>query len=360
VQRRVAERAEALRAEGLRPIVIWPVGRRDGVGRDCVLGDGPEGGTPNLRFGIPEELPQLAALLKKDRPIRAEVHHLIGHDHGLLGLFTQLKIPYEAVIHDYSWFCPRINLVGEGNRYCGEPDLAGCEACIADLGTTNDEDTRPTELVQRSTAELVGAARIIVPSQDVAVRMVRHFAGIIPQVEHWENDAALPPASLYPLIDGEIRICLVGAIGIEKGYDVVLACARDAAERKLPLAFRLVGHSRDDHRLLATGKVHITGRYDEHEVVELVRAQSAQLAWLSSLWPETWCYTLTHAWNAGLYTVAFDIGTPAARIRQTGRGWLVPLGMPPSALNLQFMRMAQQAVAAHLPANAPVGELVAQ
>lgn len=87
----------------------------------------------------------VSALLKKDRPIRAEVHHLVGHDHALLGLFTQLKIPYEVVIHDYSWFCPRINLVGEGNRYCGEPDLAGCEACITDLGTTNDEDTRPTE-----------------------------------------------------------------------------------------------------------------------------------------------------------------------------------------------------------------------
>ena len=44
VQRHVAERAAALRAEGKRPIVLWPVESRQGEGRDCVLGNGPEGG----------------------------------------------------------------------------------------------------------------------------------------------------------------------------------------------------------------------------------------------------------------------------------------------------------------------------
>ena len=46
VQRRVAERAAALRAEGVRPIVLWPAGSRVGGGRDCVLWEtvprGPE------------------------------------------------------------------------------------------------------------------------------------------------------------------------------------------------------------------------------------------------------------------------------------------------------------------------------
>lgn len=348
VQRRVAERAQALRSEGLRPIVIWPVGRRGDTGHDCVLGDGPEGGTPNLRFHVPEELSQLARLLKADRPIRAEVHHLIGHDHAILDLFTQLQIPYEVVIHDYSWLCPRINLVGTEHRYCGEPDVGHCESCIDDAGTTNDEDTRPTMLRQRSTAELSGASGIVVPSQDVATRIRRHFPLTAPRIDPWENDQDIHVPEFPPGRDDEVRVCVIGAIGIEKGYDVLLACARDAAERKLPVAFRLVGYSCGDGRLLATGKVHITGRYDEHEAVSLIQAQGAQLAWLPSIWPETWCYTLTQAWNGGLNTVAFDIGTPAERIRQWGRGWLFPLGIPPAALNNQFMRLALSLVPAHL------------
>ena len=136
VQRRVAERAAALRAEGFRPIVLWPVASRIGGGRDCVLGNGPEGGTPSLRFAIPDELKLLARFLKADRPLRAEVHHLIGHDQRLLDLFRLLEVPYEIVIHDYSWICPRINLVGPLRRYCGEPDVAECDVCIADAGST--------------------------------------------------------------------------------------------------------------------------------------------------------------------------------------------------------------------------------
>jgi GT2 family glycosyltransferase len=340
VQRRVAERAATLRSEGQCPIVLWPVASRVGEGRDCMLGNGPEGGTPNLRFSIPSELKLLARFLKADHPIRAEVHSLIGHDHRLLDLFRYLGIPYHAIIHDYSWFCPRINLVGPTRRYCGEPDVTECEACVADSGTTNDEDIRPRALGERSANELASASRIVVPSKDAGTRMRRHFLGVTPEVIPWEDDTALPPPVLVePAPDGVHRICVVGAISIEKGYDLLLGCARDAVNRKLKLQFHLVGYSCDDDRLIATGCVQMTGRYHEHEAVRLIRAQQAQLAWLPSLWPETWCYSLTQAWQAGLNVAAFDIGAQAERIQRTGRGWLLPLGLPASALNNRLLEL---------------------
>ena len=334
VQRHVAARAAALRAEGLHPIVLWPVASRNGEGRDCVLGNGIEGGTPNMRFSIPAELDLLAGILKADRPVRAEVHHMIGHDHRLLELFDRLDIRYEMIIHDYSWLCPRINLIGANKRYCGEPDITGCEACVADAGHKNDETTSPRALRDRSYNEMVKASAVVVASSDVAIRIKRHFPQVEPRVVRWEDDAALPPANpAPPSVDGIRRVCVVGGIGIEKGYEILLACARDAANRQLKLRFMLVGHSCDDARLEATGNVHITGRYGEHDAVRLIRQQGAQLAWLPSLWPETWSYTLTHAWYAGLNVLAFDIGTPAERIRRTERGWLCPLGISPQALN---------------------------
>jgi glycosyltransferase involved in cell wall biosynthesis len=118
---------------------------------------------------------------------------------------------------------------------------------------------------------------------------------------------------------------VIGGIGIEKGYETLLACARDAAVRRLPLFFCVVGHTLDDEALLATGCVSITGEYGEAEAISLIRAQQGQVAWLPSLWPETWSYTVTLAWRAGLDVVAYDIGVPADRIRATGRGWLLPL-----------------------------------
>jgi glycosyltransferase involved in cell wall biosynthesis len=177
-----------------------------------------------------------------------------------------------------------------------------------------------------------------VSTEDVAARIKRHFPFTRPKIVNWEDDSLLPPAGPSPLAaDGIRRICVVGAIGTEKGYDVLLACARDAANRKLSLRFHLVGHSCDDARLLATGSVHITGRYEEKEIGSLIKQQQAQLAWLPSLWPETWCYTLTQVWQAGLNVLAFDIGSPAGRIRRNGRGWLVPIGLAPPDLNNQML-----------------------
>jgi hypothetical protein len=69
----------------------------------------------------------------------------------------------------------------------------------------------------------------------------------------------------------------------------------------------------------------------------LIHAQNIQLAWQPSIWPETWCFTLGLAWRAGLGVAAFDIGAPAERIRRTGRGWLLPLGLPPAAINSAFL-----------------------
>jgi glycosyltransferase involved in cell wall biosynthesis len=257
----------------------------------------------------------------------------------LMALFGRLDIRYEMFIHDYSSFCPRINMVA-GGRYCGEPDLAGCEACVADFGSMNDETTPPRILHHRSAIAMHGASDVIVPSTDVETRIKRHFQSVEPKVVPWEDDDALPPADPAPIADDGIRrVCVVGRIGIEKGYDVLLACARDIAARKLPLQINLVGYSCDDERLVATGCVHITGQYEEHDAVGLIRQQRAQLAWLPAIWPETWSYALTQAWQAGLNVFAFDIGAPAERIRRNDRGWLCPVGASPRALNDRMLAL---------------------
>jgi glycosyltransferase involved in cell wall biosynthesis len=173
-----------------------------------------------------------------------------------------------------------------------------------------------------------------VPSEDVASRVKRHFPLSQPRIINWEDDSSLPPPNPPPPAhDGIRRVCIAGAIGIGKGYDILLACAQDVTDRELNLRFHLVGYSCDDARLQATGSVHITGRYEDHEAITLIQQQQTQLAWLTSLWPETWCYTLTELWQAGLNVLAFDIGTPAQRIRRLGRGWVCPLGLAPQVLN---------------------------
>jgi GT2 family glycosyltransferase len=325
VDRVIETRAAALREAGSRPIILRP-----GVG--CVVvGDGD---TPNLRFPMPAGLGSLATLLRAARPTHVELHHVMGHDPAILDLAGRLGLPHDVHWHDYAWFCPRIALVPE-HAYCGEPPLSGCQACIADHGSNLDEDIPVAALVTRSAAMLGAARRVVAPAADVAGRIQRHFPGVRPEVMPWEDDLAIPP----PPVPGRIRhVCVIGGIGVEKGFEILLACVRDAARRQLPLWFTVVGHTADDERLLAAGPVFVTGTYAESEAQTLIRAQAADVAFIPSIWPETWCFTLSHAWRAGLQAAVFDIGTPAERVRRTGWGWVLPLGLPPASVNDWLLR----------------------
>ena len=130
-----------------------------------------------------------------------------------------------------------------------------------------------------------------------------------------------------------MRVGLIGAIGGHKGYEVLLGCARDAAARRLPLEFVVIGYTENDKPLLKTGKVFITGRYSEIEAPHLLRRERPDIVFLPSVWPETWCYTLDYALAAGLPVVSFDLGAIAERLRAAGHGMLLPLNLSSRQIN---------------------------
>jgi glycosyltransferase involved in cell wall biosynthesis len=329
VERRVRSSVAAHGAAGLAPIILRPA--PSGV-RVCA---GPDDEYPNLRFTLPQESGVLLRFLRANRPMATEVHHFLDHHPALHELVARFGVPYDVHIHDYAWLCPRVLLVNGDNRYCGEPELAGCTACIADHGRLIAEDIDPVALRARS-ARFLGAARqVIAPSRDTADRIRRHFPDVRPDVVPHEDDRGIP--ARLPRREGrragQRRVCVLGAIGVHKGFEVLLACARDAAQRDLNLEFVVVGSTIDDPRLLATGRVFITGTYEARDAVELILAQDADLGFLPSIAPETWCMGLTELWRAGLRVAVFDIGAPAERIRNTGRGFLLPPHLPPGAIN---------------------------
>jgi glycosyltransferase involved in cell wall biosynthesis len=188
-------------------------------------------------------------------------------------------------------------------------------------------------LLTRSSSFLAGAAAVIAATHDSAARINRHFPPIVPVVQPFGPQPFVTRPVATVSATGRLIVAVLGAIGIEKGFEVLLACANDAARRNLPLEFVLIGHSIDDDRLLSTGRCFVTGPYEPDEAVALITACEARLGFVPSIWPETWCFTLSEIWGAGLPAVAFDIGAPAARIKQTGHGSVLQLGEKPEKIN---------------------------
>lgn len=336
VARVVAARAASHRACGRAVIELRGAPVEAGT-EASFLADDAAGDFPNLRFDLPRERAMLLRILRPAGLLGVEIHHVLGHNpEGVFDLCRALALPYEIHVHDHAWLCPRVSLLGADGRYCGAPEAVVCDACVADAGRRIEEEIDTASLRARSAAILAGAARLVAPSRDTGRHLARHFPALRAEIEPWES-AVLPPQADTPGA-GALRVVLAGAIGAEKGYDVLLACARDAARRRLALEFVVVGYTSDDARLLATERVFITGDYQPAEAVPLLRAAQAGLGFVPSIVPETWCFTLSELWQAGLAVVAFDLGAQAERIRAVGRGLLLSPDLPPGAINDALLR----------------------
>ena len=331
VARHVTQRVAAIRAVGLRPILLRP-----GHSGACRVSEPPEG--DEVVFHLPDGLDALVQALRLERPQHAELHHFIGYGLDIVVVAERLGVPTDIYLHDYATWCPRVTMLGDGDRYCGEPtEIETCVDCVARNGTRLEDPIDVASLRTRSQTWLAAARQVVVPSRDTALRFGRHFPQSTPRVSAWENDAALavavPDRAQAPRPGARLRVLVPGAIGLDKGYAVLRACAVDARARDLPLEFVVVGFTMDDARLLETGRVFITGRFEETEGPSLVASEHADLGFLPSVWPETWCYALSLLWQAGLRVAAFDLGAQAERIRATGTGFVMPLGLPPARVN---------------------------
>ena len=333
VARHVAERADSLREKGFFPLMLEP-SKSDSDA--CILRD-PGGQLAHLRYIVPEELSALSDLLLDLEFAHIEIHHFLGHEPELIELIRALGIPYDIYVHDYVWICPRITLMSGESGYCGEPDVSACEVCVEKHGSNLKETISVAGLRARSRGWLVSARSVITPSNDVAKRLARYFPELKPRVVPWEAMVE----TTAPIMPHEtiIRVALIGAINASKGYGVLLECARDAAARNLGIEFLVIGYTENDEPLMQTGKAFVTGKYGEDEVAGLLARERPHFALFPSMWPETWCFALTHALRANVPIIAFDIGAVAERLRAAGTGTLVSAATPPGKLNDLILSM---------------------
>lgn len=287
--------------------------------------------------GEPLELPPLrledpavaAADLAKLRLGRIHIHSLVGFSGHrfapLLSAVAQAGLSYDFTIHDYAAVCPRVSMVDWGGVYCDNRSEDHCRVCLQKPGV---KFGRVDIAAWRGEygAMLEGARRVFAPDPDVAERLLRFFPKLdsLSIRPHAPLLHAIARSSSGPGTSGTRLIGVVGAIGPEKGSSLLVRLAGDALERNLPIRYRLFGYT-DRRELREFPNFEITGRYREEEVDNLVLGAAPDLLFYPAVAPETFCYALDVAFRTGVFPVAFDQGTQAARIRAAGFGAALPL-----------------------------------
>lgn len=265
------------------------------------------------------------------------------HVNARLGFFSEVlagiaagRRPYVVTLHDFQWYCPKVQLTDEREFYCGEPPPAVCQICVRHRPKRPRHDFADQNGLVEQDLEtwlafnerfLRGAERLLAPSRDTAERYARRLGlpdiAVVPHLEPAAARAGPTPFKRGPG-SGLLKVAVVGAIGPHKGLEVLRRLAEHAAARRLPFYLRIVGYTSDDETMARLSNVSVSGRYGPGELGGLLDAFAPDLVFLSSVWPETYSYVLSEVWDAGYPVVAFDLGAPADRIREAGGGALIP------------------------------------
>jgi GT2 family glycosyltransferase/glycosyltransferase involved in cell wall biosynthesis len=269
-------------------------------------------------FDVEQDYAALVELLRSCGVSRIHVQHLAGHTIDVLRLQRDLGVPLDFSAHDYFVICPQVTLSDAQGRYCGEPDAAGCNACLAGRPPWPRLDIARWR--EKYGPVAAGADRLMAPSQDAAERLRRYFPSAhIVAAAH----AGKAPGKVRPLLltaDEPLVIAALGTMTEHKGIRRFRAAALAAKEQGLPLRFVLAGSvDRGGNEPFV-----VTGRYRNEQLPDLLRQAGAHVVWFPAQWPETFSYTLSAALELGLPVIAPDMGAFPERLAGRSWTWIVP------------------------------------
>jgi O-antigen biosynthesis protein len=283
-----------------------------------------------LHLPLPTALPDWLDTLSAFGFTRVHYHHVQGFPEWVLDLPERLGLAYDITLHDYTAVCPQHHLIDAAGRYCGEPDEAGCNRCLAERPPVWALDIAGWRT--RFATWLTGAARVIVPSADMAARLRRHL-GELPLLvwPHPEPDRT----AAYPLIAHSLerrRVLVLGSLSPAKGLALVSAAATAAARHDLPVDFHVIGSVHHPVPVWPESNLSLTGEYLEPHLPRLLEQERADGFLFASVIPETYSYTLSLAMRTGLPILALDVGAIGERLRDYPNARLLAADIGPDAL----------------------------
>lgn len=221
----------------------------------------------------------------------------------------------EYLVHDYFAICPQIIFHSEAEGYCGfGEDLERCRRCLAGGGAAASMVKAGTDVSvwrDASLAFLSACDEVRCFSADSEKRLRRIFPGLekITVVPH-EPLCRFDPVARND--GGRIVIGVVGALAPHKGLKEVEALAEYIGEKGLDAEIVIIGTVPDNSPLWKTAKV--TGSYEHNRLARIIAEARVNMAFFSSVWPETFSYVTQELMMMRLPAVCFNLGAQAERI----------------------------------------------
>jgi GT2 family glycosyltransferase/glycosyltransferase involved in cell wall biosynthesis len=302
------------------------------VGNDWRLEESVDGAVTGYDFrSAPDEswsdfLGGLAARFGIDL---IHLHNISGCRHAMLTALAALRIPYGYTVHDLNFACPTITFLAADGRYChAVTDVVACNTCLTAQRAFADVDIGAWRAGHRALLER--AAFLIAPSQWAAGMLGRYFPEhTVAVIPHGSGTGTPREDAVYTRLDlpddGVPTVAVIGAIGQDKGSHRLDRLVELTRQRGARLRWVVIGYLDRGREQSQSEDAVFTqhGPFDSREIGALLGHYRARLVAYPSAGPETFSYTLSEAWAAGIPAVVPPIGALAERVAATGGGWVL-------------------------------------
>ena len=253
------------------------------------------------------------------------VRHIAWHSLGLFEAARAMSVPTVYSIHDFYALCPTVKLLDQDRKFCGGVCTPGEGACRIELWRQEEIPNLKHRFIRRwrelQGSHLDGVDAFVTTSDFVADMFVGAFPSIsrdrFSVIPHGRDFPGFTPARNALPGEGKLRVLVLGNIAAAKGARLIKAMSEQDADGALE--FHFLGNVAPE--LHGVGIQH--GKYDREDVIRKIGEIDPHVGVILSVWPETYCHTLTELWASGIPVLGMEIGAVGERIAASGAGWLI-------------------------------------
>jgi glycosyltransferase involved in cell wall biosynthesis len=340
-------------------IVLRPLGDWNAFGKTIALYRGGEMDVPIRTWMLTVPIVSIAGSSRFYRDILKEViaefrveslviSSLIGTSLDIL----KVGLPTTYVCHDFFPYCPA--LVATYESPCTSCDSEKHRRCQQDNPHHRfflHDSWQYWDQMREQFTEVFQADHIhlVAPSQSVAER----YRQLVPGCA--DRDISVIPHGLSPSLvqqlgavrehafkrSTRLKVVILGSLASHKGVTVLA----EIMPRLTGFAdLFLIGCGEEGRQFAGRDNVIVIPSYTRDELpVHLMNAQT-DIGLLLSVVPETFSYTLSEFWAAGIPVVATNIGAFADRVQDGVNGWLVEPSPAAVFAKVQWLHESRDAI----------------
>lgn len=252
------------------------------------------------------------------------IRHLIFHSFDLPQIAKKLNIPVVLSFHDFYFLCPNYLLLNENEEYCELNCSNSNENCKLQWDLFDDIHFKTILPIWRKEVEkLFTYTDIFITTSEIVKNLYLSIYNIDETKFYvFEHGRDFPTINdkLYelPSKDKPLKIAIpANQLNNSKGLQIIKKLKM--LDNNDYLEFHFLGNA--TNLIENYGVSH--GPYNRDDFYTKIKSIKPSFIGIFSIWPETFCHTLTEAWSCGIPTIGTNIGVIEDRIIKSSGGFLI-------------------------------------